>query len=43
MNIKDIILKYVNKPVDNIISSQTLYEALFANINMYLKYHNKEF
>ena len=43
MNIKDIILKYVNKPVDNIISSQNLYEALFANINMYLKYHNKEF
>lgn len=43
MNIKDIILKYVNKPVDNIKSSQTLYEALFANMNMYLKYHNKEF
>ena len=43
MNIKDIILKYVNKPVDNIKSSQTLYEALFANINMYLRYHSKEF
>ncbi len=39
MKIKDRILQFVNKPVNNILSSQTLYEALLANINMYLKYN----
>ncbi len=42
MKLKDRILEFVNKPVDNILSSQTLYEALFANINMYLAYHEKK-
>lgn len=43
MKIKDKILKFVNKPVNNILSSQTLYEALFANINMYLKYKDEKY
>lgn len=43
MNIKDKILKFVNKPVSNILSSQTLYEAMFANINMYLKYKDEKY
>ena len=43
MKIKDIILKIVNKPTNNILSSQTLYEALFANVNMYLKYKDNKY
>ena len=43
MKLKDRILEFVNKPVKNILSSQTLYEALFANINMYLAYHEKKY
>ncbi|NOU89004.1 hypothetical protein GC102_25120 [Paenibacillus sp. LMG 31460] len=38
--LKDKILKVVNKPVANIRSSQTLYEALFTTINLDLKYHD---
>lgn len=34
--LKNIILKFVNKPEDNIISSQTLYESLMATIDLYL-------
>lgn len=41
--IKDSILKFVNKPVPNILSSQTLYEALFTTINMDLKYHDEAY
>ncbi|KZY76869.1 hypothetical protein A3740_11720 [Oleiphilus sp. HI0068] len=33
--VKSMILKFVNKPEDNILSSQTLYECLFALINLY--------
>lgn len=43
MKLKDKILEFVNKPVDGILSSQTLYEALFANINMYLAYNQNEY
>ncbi|ROR17237.1 hypothetical protein EDB67_12234 [Vibrio crassostreae] len=32
---KNQILSFVNKPEPNILSSQTLYECLFYNINMY--------
>ncbi|EMS70333.1 hypothetical protein [Ruminiclostridium cellobioparum] len=38
MKIKDFVLKIVNKPVDNITSSQTLYEALLAILNMDIKF-----
>ncbi|KMM36750.1 hypothetical protein [Guptibacillus hwajinpoensis] len=41
--IKDNILKFVNKPVANILSSQTLYEALFTTINMDLKYGDETY
>lgn len=34
MNIKDIILKFINKPVNNVRSSQTLYEVMFTLLNM---------
>ena len=34
MNIKDIILKFINKPVNNVRSSQTLYEVMLTLLNM---------
>lgn len=41
--IKDKILKFVNNPVPNIRSSQTLYEALLTTINMDLKYNDSKY
>lgn len=35
MSIKESIIKYVNKPVDNILSSQTLYESLLTVLDLY--------
>ena len=35
---REYILKIINKPINNIKSSQTLYEALFTAINMDLAY-----
>lgn len=40
---KDRVLRFVNKPVANITSSQTLYEALFAAINMWVKYEKSRY
>ena len=39
-NFKNSILRFINKPEKNILSSQTLYELAFTNINMFS--HSKD-
>lgn len=43
MNIKDIILKFINKPVNNVRSSQTLYEVMFTLLNMNEIYKKQQY
>jgi hypothetical protein len=40
-SLKDIVLKYVNRPEDSVLSSQTLYECLFFAINREKQCGNK--
>ncbi|MFC6333773.1 hypothetical protein ACFP56_14185 [Paenibacillus septentrionalis] len=41
--VKDGLLRFVNKPVDNIQSSQTLYETLLTVINMDSLFNDKKY
>lgn len=43
MKIKDYILKTVNKPTENVLSSQTLYEVLMTSMTMYETYHDDKY